>query len=360
MNITKFDKPRTDVKSVLCFYNGKYPKITLPNKDACLPHRMFPNAKLYIRCNTSCIETKNYFSNLFKPLNVVYELVDEKLNCMNLDAEVLFIKKDIPIFFGGKIEKSLVNAEIAMQKWKREVIIFYNDEAIGEFDSLYNIIHKRKDPNFKTRNIEIFNKLQNTQNYENISILCNENKMCNWMDNNISSYCKERNITLSYLSDIILYDLKRPNQIEFKNKTIDGLFIAYFLNKRIAAFNKIFDGSKTLKLKVFGKSSNMLKKYTGDGEVISNSKSLSMYKNACWSFYMGKGTESLYLGATFYEPLLNNCPIFVWEGTDPEHKLFPQLDVYFKTEKELASKLEGITHEKLMDLLQMELDCIFK
>jgi hypothetical protein len=75
---------------------------------------------------------------------------------------------------------------------------------------------------------------------------------------------------------------------------------------------------------------------------------------------MGKGTKSLYLGATFYEPILRGCPLFIWEGTDPDHKLFPHLDVYFNTETELAKLLSDVSDEDLRQLWINELNTIFK
>ena len=69
-----------------------------------------------------------------------------------------------------------------------------------------------------------------------------------------------------------------------------------------------------------------------------------------YSLYIGKGTRSAYLGATFYEPILLGKPLFVWEGTDPEHKLFGDLNCYFKDVYQLKEILSQLSTEDLKSI----------
>lgn len=361
----QFSQPRMDVKSVLCFYHGKFPKITRPDKDVTLSHRLFPNAKLYIRCKSDDEQTRVYLTTLFNGKCQI-ELIPDALDCSKIPAEVLFLQQDCWLFFGGVIEKGCLQNALIMQKWTKEAYIFYNDESLGALASLWEIMKLRKySGQFMNRNQSAYIQVKEKKDWSQVHVLANENRLCNWMTERVSDDLKQKGIQCDYLSDIILYDLKQP-LITSRPKCITntcGIFIGSFHQTRAKAWNKIFpEPIPYFQIDVFGNGSDKLKSYTGSGEYISNAESLKKFPNYQWSIYLGKGTPSLYLGATFFEPLLNYCPIFVWTGTDPDKKLFPGLDCYFTTKEDLKNLVWKWFYDlnETRDLWHHQINCIFK
>lgn len=339
----KYTKPFTEIKSILLHFHGKYPHIFTPLKDITFPQRIFPNAKFYIRCNARDPETRIYFAELYKDFE--FEIVDEKANTLNLDIDAVFAKQEGFSYYGGVIEKYCMDYNIMLNTFKGKIFILYNDEALRPFDTLDNEYKNRPETWF-IRNKNILNKIpKRTFDYSNTLILANDNRISNWVEdgNFISQYAIDNNIGLMYLTDKVLYDL--PDTIDLtkfpktKNIKLKGIFISLFFGTRIPTWNRIMR-DESLDLKIYGTGSQKLKYYKVDKvELIPNTEIPEYYYNHDYSLYMGKGTESLYLGATFFVPLLNYCPLFIWRGTDPNEKLFPGIDCYYDDSEQLAQLL---------------------
>lgn len=347
-NITYFNKPDISVKSVMLFYSGRYPKKTKPAKDITLPTRLWPNAKYYIRCNLKGkIGTNNkiYFDKLFKGKN--FELVTD-----TIEAEMLFIHHENYNLYGGTVAPEAINVSNVIREWKNKITIFYNDELFSGFDDYYNFIQKRaKNPNFLKKNPGILEKIKPTQDWDKVTLLFNENKIMDWAD----KHMKNPNIkNICYLSDIILYDLPKNINID-RTYNKRGIYIPLFTADRIKVCNKLFNGKIDITFK--GSRSNDLKKeIAGDGKYIQNVDLPVVLKQYDWTIYIGKGKPSSYLGATFYEPLLNGIPIFMWSETDKNKKVFPNIDCYFSSEEELKNL---VNKWDLKDLFKKQIKLLF-
>ena len=353
MSVTKFKKPYDEIKSVIVFLHGKYPHISTPDKDISLPQRLFPNAEFYIRCNTRDLNTKIYFNEIYK--NYKIHFIDEKSDISKLVVDAVFVKQERFAYFGGVIEKFCIDYNIMLNTFKNKIFILYNDEFLRPFDSLKNE-YEHRHKNFYIRNKQQLDKIYelSSQNndYSNITILANDDRLSDWIieNNLISQSAINKNINLTYLTDNILYDLK-INDSSFRKFFRKGLlvggFISLFFSKRISTWNKIMKDEQ-LYLDVYGPGSDKLKYYKPEKVItIKNNKIDEYYKHKFdYSIYIGKGTESKYLGATFFVPLQNHCPIFIWSGTDTNKKIFPNLNCYFDDDKhlfELLKKYESNT-----------------
>ena len=127
--------------------------------------------------------------------------------------------------------------------------------------------------------------------------------------------------------------------------------------------NKLFKDVNLYKsLQCIGKhSENLLPSLqsSSSGKIIENELIPIILKKFSWSMYIGKACKSKYLGATFYEPLLAGIPVFIWEGTDPEHKIFPDIDCYFKNGEELISKVHTYDSIKMKELFIKQINSIY-
>lgn len=335
MKIVHFDKPDTSVKSVMLFYFGKYPKKTKPAKDVTLPIRMWPNAKYYIRCTTTGNIGKSnfeYFKSLFNGHD--FTLVDDAV-----PADMLFIHHENYNCFGGVVRECCVDFARALREWKGPATVFYNDELFSGFSDFSEFIENRaKNENFLIKNPNILEKVKPKTDWSNVTLLMNENKITDWADKHVQSNIKDQ-LTVSYLSDIILYDLPTSGikgKFKYEKK---GVYVPLFTADRISVCNKLF--SNNIDITFAGSRSDELKEeIKGDGKYINNTELPTFLRKFDWTIYIGKGKQSSYLGATFYEPLLKGLSVFVWTETDKHKKVFGDLDCYFNSESELIRLVE--------------------
>lgn len=335
MKITDFDRPDESVKSVMLFYFGKYPKKTKPAKDVTLPIRLWPNAKYYIRCTkTGNIGKANltYFRELFRGYHI--ELVEDAV-----PADMLFIHHENYNCFGGVVRECCVDFARILREWEGPATVFYNDELFSGYYDLRDYIENRaKNENFLIKNPAILDRVQRKDDWTNVTLLMNENKITDWADEHVWDGVKDQ-ITVSYLSDIILYDLPTSgikSKPEYEKK---GVYVPLFTAERISVCDKLFSGK--VDITFAGSRSDELKEgIRGDGKYINNVELPQFLKRYDWTIYIGKGKQSSYLGATFYEPLLKGLPVFVWTETDEQKKVFGDLDCYFSTEDQLLTLVE--------------------
>lgn len=335
MKTTHFDKPDESVKSVMVFYFGKYPKKTKPAKDVTLPLRLWPNAKYIIRCTTSGNVGKanqEYFRSLFRGH-------DYRLTSDTVSADMLFIHHENYNCFGGVVRECCVDFARALREWKGRATVFYNDELFSGFYDFREYIENRaKNENFVIKNPNILEKVQWKEDWSNVTLLMNENRITDWADEHVQDSVKDQ-INVSYLSDIILYDLptkgiKRKEKYEKK-----GVYVPLFTADRISVCDKLFNGEVNIAF-AGSRSDEIKESIRGDGKYINNIELPAFLRKFDWTIYIGKGKQSSYLGATFYEPLLKGLPVFVWTETDKQKKVFGDLDCYFKNEKDLKDLVE--------------------
>jgi hypothetical protein len=335
MKIQHFNEPDTSIKSVMLFYFGKYPKKTKPAKDVTLPIRLWPNAKFYIRCNTKGNIGRNnleYFRGLFKGYS--FELVEDSKK-----ADMLFIHHENYNCFGGVVRDCCVDFAEILKDWKGQATVFYNDELFSGFYDLRDYVENRaKNENFLIKNPGILDRVQRKDDWSNVTLLMNENKITDWAEEHVLNTVKE-DITVSYLSDIILYDLPTSGIAGKGNYEKKGVYVPLFTAERISVCDKLFNGN--VDITFAGSRSDELKENTrGNGKYINNIELPNFLRKFDWTIYIGKGRQSSYLGATFYEPLLKGLPVFVWTETDKQKKVFGDLECYFSNETELKALVE--------------------
>lgn len=336
MKITNFDRPNESIKSVMLFYFGKYPKKTKPAKDVTLPIRLWPNAKYYIRCTTKGNVGKansEYFRSLFRGHE--YHLVEEEVK-----ADMLFIHHENYNCFGGVMRECCIDFARVLAEWKGPATVFYNDELFSGFYDLRDYVENRaRNENFLIKNPGILDKVPRKEDWNNVTLLMNENKITDWAEDHVQTDKVRDEINVSYLSDILLYDLPTSNIKGKANYQKRGVYVPLFTAERISVCDKLFNGN--VDISFAGSRSDELKEgIRGDGKYINNIELPNFLRNYDWTIYIGKGKQSSYLGATFYEPLLKGLPVFVWTETDKNRKVFGDLDCYFSSEAELKALVD--------------------
>lgn len=346
MNISHFIPDET-VKTCLVYLNGTYPPKNgfYVEKDLNLPARLYPNAEFYIRCNTSdkrYMKNMRFFKKLYKGRKIKF--LDDSLAYDKLNVDVIWFIHFNFIFFGGKIDKYTFCKWIVTQNSKSKIHILFNEEGTPTFEPLWDYIQRRNE-NFHALNKEYISLLKDKTDWSNVTLLCNEDRIAQWVNDRPVQKCLDGGINISYLTDKILYDLPSASPDSSIGVLNKGIYIGKFSPKRLSYFNKNFISGK-LDILMIGPDSDKLTHHTGTGESIDNKEAKELMASGTYSYsiYIGKGTPSCYLGATFYEPLLNGLPLFVWKGTDPEMKIFPgHPEFYFNNEDDLAEKIDNMT-----------------
>lgn len=337
MNVEFFNQPDHTVKSVYVYYTGSFPKSTKPDKDVTLPRRLWPDAKYYIRCKidgSAGEKNKQYFKKLYTGSD--YTLVNESFTT---EADILFIHHENYNAFGSIVGKTLVDYANAIRTFGGKVVIFYNDELFATFCDLRKWIDQRaRLDTFREKNTYALQNSAYNEDWSNVTLLMNENRVENWADNRVDTHIADQ-MTVSYLSDLILYDIDTSTLGYKSTYSKNGIYIPLFTADRIKVCNKLFSGDLDITFKG-SKSDDLKDEIKGDGLYVTNSELPTLLREFDWTIYIGKGRPSQYLGATFYEPLLQGIPIFMWTGTDKNKKVFGDMNVYFSTEDELKSLVE--------------------
>ena len=359
MRVTKFNNPENDVQRVMLFYNGRFPKETKPDKDVTLPIRLWPNAHFVIYCNTKKPYLKNnaYFDNLFKNCKGGYSLVERtEVDALSVpDIDILWIHHENYNLFGGIVQDRVMDRALLTQRWKKKLVIFFNDELFSLFGDFRKFLDNRaKNPNFLVKNPGVLEKLDYKTDWSNVTMLFNEDKIKEWGKSYIAEDIASQ-VEMCYLSDIILYELPKDKPTikgDLSNKK--GCYVPLFTADRISVCNKIFN--KNVDITFAGSRSDDLKEeIKGDGVYIKNHDLGEFLRKHDWTIYLGKGRPSAYLGATFYEPLLKGIPVLMWNDTDPDKKVFPGLDCYFSNEDDI----KRIISQDLESLYQKQIDMIW-
>lgn len=347
-NISHF-QPDESVTSCMVYLQGTWPpKNTFyVEKDLTLPMRLYPNAEFFIRCDTDKGYMKNYmfFKKLYEGRK--FKLVSDKqfnITSYGIHPDVVWFIHFNFVFFGGVIDKYTFGKWIVTQNYSGNVHILFNEEMTKEYEPLWDYVQRRNN-NFRKLNSSMINHLKDKTDWSNVTLLCNEDKLKQWVNKRPVQKCLNGGINISYLTDKVLYDLPEKQQVcSSVTESKKGIYIGKFIPKRISVINKIMEPNPNLDIEYMGPDSDKLKFRPGNVTSVDNVTAKALMKSDAYSYsiYIGKGTPSLYLGATFYEPLLNGIPVFVWEGTDPEHKLFNEETCYFKDASDLAKTLEHI------------------
>lgn len=371
--ITYFDKPDLAAKNVLLFFHGGFPKNCVMHKDATLPVRMWPNANFTIRCRKD-EETIEYFEKLYAGRNISF--VSETLNIEYLninDYDAIYSHYILMCSMRATLGAPVIDFQSMIYTSTVPTYVFFNDENIEPFKILVDFVKYQKQKNsidmtqLNKYMMKTFKNINKNQSFSNIHILCNQNKISDWGESCYKEYTMESDFKICYLSDIILYDLPTKevmlSRVHDCYYNYDGIFIAFFLKERVELLNKLFKDVNLYKsLQCIGKhSENLLPSLqsSSSGKIIENELIPIILKKFSWSMYIGKACKSKYLGATFYEPLLAGIPVFIWEGTDPEHKIFPDIDCYFKNGEELISKVHTYDSIKMKELFIKQINSIY-
>ena len=208
MRVTKFNNPENDVQRVMLFYNGRFPKETKPDKDVTLPIRLWPNAHFVIYCNTKKPYLKNnaYFDNLFKNCKGGYSLVERtEVDALSVpDIDILWIHHENYNLFGGIVQDRVMDRALLTQRWKKKLVIFFNDELFSLFGDFRKFLDNRaKNPNFLVKNPGVLEKLDYKTDWSNVTMLFNEDKIKEWGKSYIAEDIASQ-VEMCYLSDIIL------------------------------------------------------------------------------------------------------------------------------------------------------------
>lgn len=356
--VTNFTQPDLSVKKVVLFYPGRFPKETKPDKDVTLPTRLYPNAHFVIYGNFKKPYTKNYeyFKRLFdgKSFSLVERTEHDALEYS--DADLLFIHHENYNLFGGIVQDRVMDRAVLTERWKGKIVIFFNDELFSTFTDFRKFLDGRaKNPNFLVKNPGVLEKLPFKDDWSNVTILGNEDRVRLWIHDYMGEDVLKGGINIAYLSDFILYALPRDKPAVEVNESKQGCYVPLFTAERIKVCDEMFSGAVDIKFS--GSRSNDLKEgIRGDGAYIKNSELGAFLKQFGWTIYLGKGRFSQYLGATFYEPILKGIPVLVWSVTDPDKKIFPGVDCYFSSEADIARIISG----DLRELYSKQLEVLWK
>lgn len=368
--ITHFDKPDLTVKNVLVWQHGTYPKNNVMHKDAELPMRMFPNARFTIRCKPTD-ETIQYFMDHYKGFNVKIvnqedESIFKRIESNEFDA--IFSQCYLFLTYRKELDKPLIEFQRMLFTSRVNTYIFYNEEVLPSFVVITDYVKHK----FKSEGIKIVdenpylaksfkNVDKNRKDFSNWKLLLNEDRVMDHSHTTYKEHVDTFNFEICYLSDVILYDLPKRETINIKQSTTkNGVYIGAYFAGRVALIKKYFDENTDISFKFIGIGSHHLQKrwhneFTGNHFPNSDVRKKLMEHD--YSTYFGKGRQSRYLGATFYEPLLAGIPVFIWIDTDKDKQIFPNLDCYFRTESELN---ELVKNTNLSELCKQQIDIIYK
>ena len=340
--LENFNEGDESIKTVLLFFQGRFPRKIIPGKDVTLPSRLWPKAKFFIYLTGKTPKNREYFRKMYEGFEV--EFVEEFVEC-----ERSYIQYANYNAWGGVIGKTLQDQAKFIEVQPGTVYIFFNDEQIANFQDFAEWVHaKANKPGGDKYNPGLADKVKLKKDWSNVVLLFNENKLQDWGPQKING---DININIQYLNDVILYDIN-PEIIKKKKdySAKKGCYIGFFIAPRIKLFNRLWQGVD-MDFDFLGAHSNSLSEHIrGDGEFIKNSELFDLLREYDYSIYVGKGKPSMYLGATFYEPILQGIPIFIWLKTDLYQKVFPDLDVYFTTAEQLQELVEKWDLEELFKL----------
>lgn len=361
--VTYFHKPNYEAIEVLLHFHGQFPKNCIMHKDATLPKRLWPNASFVIRCDTSDIKTVEYFHKWYSDRK--FRLVSDEepiLHIMNIhNFSAIYAHYILTCAMRPQLGKPVVDFQQLLYASRVPLYIFFNDENIEPFKFIGDYIKQyrvRNGKNILPENpylVKTFKSVDpKRRDFQNVHLMVNENRVTDWGETCYKEYTQEHQFNICYLNDSILYDFPEKKTVletgSKPHKFEHGVFIAFFLKERVELLNRLFDYGTDIMLSFMGKhSEKLLPRWKNEmtGELIENELVPKILQSHSWTIYIGKACCSKYLGATFYEPLFYGLPVFVWIGTDPDKRIFPDLDCYWKDERDLYELV------KRTDLKQM-------
>lgn len=367
--VTYFNKPDTSAKKVFLFFHGNFPKNCIMHKDATLPCRLFPNAEFIIRCNTNNIETIRYFEQRYYGRKISF--TTDKIVKIPSDVDAIYSHYILMCAMRPSLSKPVVDFQKMLYTSTVKTYIFFNDENIEPLKFMTDYVRYQKTKNninVPSKNVYLSRMFMDVDrfrtDFKNVHLLVNENKITDWGELCYKEYMQEHDFNICYLSDSILYDFPDKNiilnYVDRPRNTKFGVFIAFFLKERVELLNKLFNYNTPLWITFIGKhSEKLLPRWENvmTGEIVENSRVPFILEAHSWTIYIGKACKSKYLGATFYEPLFRGIPVFVWSGTDPEHKIFPGMDCYFDDERDLY---QLVNRTSLSELCKQQIDKIYE
>ena len=347
MKVSAFDKPDLSIKTVILYHGGRYPKNTKPARDIALPARLWPNAKFIIRCDIKGNTGKNnleYFRKLFTKNEI--ELISQDISnedICKIPADLLYIHHENFNAFGGVVRKCTIDAASITRLWEGKIYVVYNDESFCGYYDLIDYINKRaKNANFLVKNPTIFEEVKRKEtSWNNVTVLMNENNICNWHEWHFPIDYVAKDINVAYMSNVLLYELNVETIKAKESYNKKGIYAPLWMQDRTTLCNKMFSGDGTLDLTFKGPGSDKLNdSIKGDGKYVDNLLLRQLFREYDWALYIGRGHTEHITGATFYEPILNGLPVFMWIGIDPNKNTFKDIDCYFSSETELKSLVE--------------------
>ena len=351
----------TEPRTVIVYFNGKFPKKAYPIKDTTLPTRLFPNAtEFIIRCDLTD-ENKKYFRTYYPKKNTKGEDIRLRFlspnfsdwECASYHSDALYC----PWCGFDGYQKSLSDFKRRyhemMLQYSQPIWMFINEPSCSSIKSyisyLEENIFRKKD------NINFLKSVYSSEikPYSNVRFMPNDTPFKKaskkpWWESKVLPISQNHDITVTPIPDNIIYDLPSSDELidKFRFKNYDnkrGIWLGTCFDSRTTRFNNLFVTPELLKFDILGRGTEDVNLYSRkDSDTnIDNSELPEIFAQHEWSIYISRGKFTNMLGATFYEPLLNGLPQFVDEKCDPEHEIFPGVKCYFSTENELKKLIEG-------------------
>lgn len=338
----------TNVKSVLVYFNGVFPKKAYPIKDTTLPMRLFPNAeRFYIRCK-QCNENEDYFKKLYvgKKIKLIPENVDIGEKAME-HTDAMYM----PWCGFDGYQKVIVNFKVrfheAIMNYTKPIYLFINEPSCGSFRSIHEYATN------SCKNLTLRKMLLSLPtSYSHVNFMPNDTPFSvtkPWWESKVTPVSECTDITVTPIPDNIIYDLPTSNELIEKHQNKDyskkkGIWIGTCFESRAKYFNSLFVTEGMFNLDILGRGTedvNLYSNKTCDDTNIPNDMLPKIFSEHDWSIYISRGKFTNMLGATFYEPLLNGLPQFVDELVDPKHEIFGNINCYYKDEQSLKKLVDN-------------------
>lgn len=349
----------TDVKKVLIYFNGTFPKKAYPIKDTTLPARLFPYAtKFFLRCKINQ-DNKDYFRKYFPRTNkrgekIMLVMINEDFDSWDYASTKTDAAYCPWCGFDG-YQKDLGDFKLKYHKfmafYKKPIYMFINEPSCSSIKSFLRYLED--DSVRKEKYSSTLHKLKGIEDtlYKNVNFMPNATPFSAdkpWWQSKVDPIATYHDIKVTPIPDNIIYDL--PEYIPTLNRWVckdyskrRGIWLGTCFDTRVKHFNEIFRIPGLLDLDILGRGTedvNLYSKKEGDTNV-ANEDLPKIFAEHEYSIYISRGKFTNMLGATFYEPLLNGLPQFIDEICDPQHEIFPMIpECYYSTEQELKERIE--------------------
>lgn len=330
-HIFRYNKPILAPKKILLWYQGGFPTTNVSVDSFLLPTRLFPNSEITVRCKGDA-KTLCWLESVLKPKYQSYKILPDNYSPQEVDFSKYDIVWNHDYWFckGGASEK-------AKADWKW----ILDNVTEPTLASLFC------DP-LVTRKIM---PTPNRKDWSNVMVFFNQDIVENWAPGMFEGWeSVEKKPLIAYVNMRLYYNL--PTFFKFSwHPYKTGVYFANFHSRRVTFFKKVLKDFNPELLHIGGRNSSALAdtqfKDSIDCGSFPHNEILGKLLRGAWALYIGRVKPICWLGMTFYLPFIAGIPVFCYDGCTEAHRVFGNLQCYFKTSQELEDLVNNTDLKEL-------------